>query len=167
MRWRCWWLDLFSPTRNCTVGTTCPFGDHCRRRGLTLPKEFALERISAHARAADQNSRLQPGHRRSVGHRYRRQGSDDPLPRPRVQIYAAGMGEVFGLAETKSARPPRAERSCNDIGKRRSRPTFSTKPGKLSPARIRKDEIHPTVGAPILSRVDFPYPVIPIVRPSS
>jgi diguanylate cyclase (GGDEF)-like protein len=38
------------------------------------------------------------------------------------------------------------------------------KPGRLTPAEFEKMKIHTTVGAQILSRVDFPYPVTPIVR---
>ncbi|HEY6120254.1 MAG TPA: diguanylate cyclase, partial [Pyrinomonadaceae bacterium] len=38
------------------------------------------------------------------------------------------------------------------------------KPGRLTPAEFDKMKIHTVVGAQILSRVDFPYPVIPIVR---
>ena len=39
-----------------------------------------------------------------------------------------------------------------------------SKPGKLSSAEFEKTKIHTTVGAEILSRVNFPYPVIPIVK---
>ena len=38
------------------------------------------------------------------------------------------------------------------------------KPGKLTPAEFEKMKRHVDVGADILSLVDFPYPVVPIVR---
>src|SRR5262249_12369561 len=39
-----------------------------------------------------------------------------------------------------------------------------SKPGKLTPEEFEKMKIHPVVGAEILSRAQFPYPVVPIVR---
>src|SRR5207247_10700661 len=38
------------------------------------------------------------------------------------------------------------------------------KPGKLSPAEFEKMKLHASVGADILSAIEFPYPVVPIVR---
>ena len=38
------------------------------------------------------------------------------------------------------------------------------KPGKLTPAEFERMKTHATVGAEILSEVEFPYPVVPIVR---
>ena len=38
------------------------------------------------------------------------------------------------------------------------------KPGKLTPAEFEKMKLHASVGADILSAIDFPYPVVPIVR---
>ena len=39
-----------------------------------------------------------------------------------------------------------------------------SKPGRLTPEEFEKMKIHPVVGAEILERVQFPYPVVPIVR---
>ena len=38
------------------------------------------------------------------------------------------------------------------------------KPGKLTTAEFEKMKLHASVGADILSAIDFPYPVVPIVR---
>src|SRR5208283_3281632 len=38
------------------------------------------------------------------------------------------------------------------------------KPGRLTPSEFEKMKIHTVVGAEILERVEFPYPVVPIVR---
>src|SRR5207249_3471562 len=38
------------------------------------------------------------------------------------------------------------------------------KPGKLTAAEFEKMKLHVTVGADILTAIDFPYPVVPIVR---
>jgi diguanylate cyclase (GGDEF)-like protein/putative nucleotidyltransferase with HDIG domain len=81
----------------------------------------------------------------------------------RVQIYAAGMGEVFGLSTDEIA-ALKAGALLHDIGKLAVPPHILNKPGPLTPAEFEKMKIHTVVGAQILGRVDFPYPVIPIVR---
>src|SRR5687767_13106588 len=81
----------------------------------------------------------------------------------RVQIYAAGMGEVLGLSRNEIA-ALKAGSLLHDIGKLAVPAHIINKPGRLSPAEFEKMKIHTTVGAQILSRVDFPYPVTPIVR---
>ncbi len=81
----------------------------------------------------------------------------------RVQIYAAGMGQVLGLSQKEIA-ALKAGALLHDIGKLAVPAHIINKPGRLSPAEFEKMKIHTTVGAQILSRVDFPYPVTPIVR---
>jgi diguanylate cyclase (GGDEF)-like protein/putative nucleotidyltransferase with HDIG domain len=81
----------------------------------------------------------------------------------RVQIYAAGMGEVLGLSKAEIA-ALKAGALLHDIGKLAVPAHIINKPGRLTPAEFDKMKIHTTVGAQILSRVDFPYPVTPIVR---
>jgi diguanylate cyclase (GGDEF)-like protein/putative nucleotidyltransferase with HDIG domain len=81
----------------------------------------------------------------------------------RVQIYAAGMGEVFGLSPNEIA-ALKAGALLHDVGKLAVPPHILNKPGPLTPAEFEKMKIHTVVGAQILARVNFPYPVIPIVR---
>src|SRR5258705_7250109 len=81
----------------------------------------------------------------------------------RVQIYAAGMGEVFGLSKAEID-ALKAGALLHDIGKLAVPPHILNKPSPLTPAEFDKMKIHTVVGAQLLSRVDFPYPVIPIVR---
>jgi diguanylate cyclase (GGDEF)-like protein/putative nucleotidyltransferase with HDIG domain len=81
----------------------------------------------------------------------------------RVQIYAAGMGEVFGLTTNEIA-ALKAGALLHDIGKLAVPPHILNKPGPLTPAEFEKMKIHTVVGAQILGRVDFPYPVLPIIR---
>jgi diguanylate cyclase (GGDEF)-like protein len=52
----------------------------------------------------------------------------------------------------------------HDIGKLAVPEHIISKPGKLTPEEFDKMKIHPVVGAEILSRVEFPYPVAPMVR---
>lgn len=81
----------------------------------------------------------------------------------RVQIYAAGMGDVLGLSRTEIA-ALKAGALLHDVGKLAVPAHIINKPGRLTPAEFEKMKIHTTVGAQILSRIDFPYPVTPIVR---
>jgi len=52
----------------------------------------------------------------------------------------------------------------HDIGKLAVPEHIISKPGRLTPEEFEKMKIHPIVGAEILERVRFPYPVAPIVR---
>ena len=81
----------------------------------------------------------------------------------RVQIYAAGMGEVFGLSLNEIA-ALKAAALLHDVGKLAVPSHILNKPGPLTPAEFEKMKIHTVVGAQILARVNFPYPVIPIIR---
>lgn len=81
----------------------------------------------------------------------------------RVQIYAAGMGRVFGLSDRK-IEALKAGALLHDIGKLAVPDHILNKPGRLTSAEFEKMKVHTTVGAEILQRVDFPYPVVPIVR---
>src|SRR6185436_1981207 len=81
----------------------------------------------------------------------------------RVQIYAAGLGKILGLSRAEIA-ALKAGALLHDVGKLAVPAHIINKPGRLTQAEFEKMKIHTTVGAQILSRVDFPYPVIPIVR---
>ena len=81
----------------------------------------------------------------------------------RVQVYAARMGEIFSLTDNEIA-ALKAGALLHDIGKLAVPPHILNKPGRLTPAEFEKMKIHTVVGAQILSRVEFPYPVIPIIR---
>ncbi len=52
----------------------------------------------------------------------------------------------------------------HDIGKLAVPEHIVNKPGKLTPEEFEKIKVHPVVGADILERVRFPYPVVPMVR---
>ncbi len=58
----------------------------------------------------------------------------------------------------------RAAALLHDIGKLGVPENIISKPGRLTPEEFEKMKIHPIVGAEILERVQFPYPVVPIVR---
>jgi diguanylate cyclase (GGDEF)-like protein/putative nucleotidyltransferase with HDIG domain len=81
----------------------------------------------------------------------------------RVQVYAARMGAIFGLSNSEIS-ALKAGALLHDIGKLAVPPHILNKPGRLTPAEFDRMKIHTVVGAQILSRVEFPYPVIPIIR---
>jgi diguanylate cyclase (GGDEF)-like protein/putative nucleotidyltransferase with HDIG domain len=81
----------------------------------------------------------------------------------RVQIYAVEIGKDLGL-EDWQLEALRAASLLHDIGKLAVPEHIISKPGKLTREEFEKMKIHPVVGAEILERVRFPYPVTPIVR---
>ena len=81
----------------------------------------------------------------------------------RVRIYAMELARELGLTEDETE-ALRAASVLHDIGKLAVPEHIISKPGKLTPEEFEKMKIHPIVGAEILEQVDFPYPVVPIVR---
>jgi putative nucleotidyltransferase with HDIG domain len=81
----------------------------------------------------------------------------------RVQLYATEIGKDLGLSE-KEQEALTAAAVLHDIGKLAVPESIISKPGKLTRSEFEKMKIHPVVGAEILERVEFPYPVVPIVR---
>ena len=81
----------------------------------------------------------------------------------RVQTYAMRIGKDLGVDEAQ-LNAIRAAAMLHDIGKLAVPEHILSKPGRLTPEEFEKLKIHPVVGAEILDRVQFPYPVVPIVR---
>jgi diguanylate cyclase (GGDEF)-like protein/putative nucleotidyltransferase with HDIG domain len=81
----------------------------------------------------------------------------------RVRIYAIEVAKELGLsgAELEALN---AASILHDIGKLAVPEHIISKPGRLTPEEFEKMKIHTLVGAEILERVRFPYPVVPIVR---
>ncbi len=80
-----------------------------------------------------------------------------------MQVYAVEVGKELGLDESQ-LEALRAAALLHDIGKLAVPEHIISKPGKLTREEFEKMKIHPVVGAEILERVRFPYPVTPIVR---
>jgi putative nucleotidyltransferase with HDIG domain len=81
----------------------------------------------------------------------------------RVRVYVAELGKLMGLDQSLMQALLIAS-FLHDIGKLAVPEYIINKPGKLTPEEFEKMKIHPVVGADILERVRFPYPVVPIVR---
>ncbi len=81
----------------------------------------------------------------------------------RVRVYAVEIGKEMGLSPVE-LEALRAAALLHDIGKLAVPEHIINKPGRLSPEEFEKMKIHPIVGGEILERVNFPYPVVPIVR---
>jgi diguanylate cyclase (GGDEF)-like protein/putative nucleotidyltransferase with HDIG domain len=81
----------------------------------------------------------------------------------RVRVYATEIGKELGLP-TPELEALKAAAILHDIGKLAVPEHIISKPGKLTPEEFEKMKIHPAVGAKILERVKFPYPVAPVVR---
>ena len=81
----------------------------------------------------------------------------------RVRVYATEVGKILELPDDE-LQALQAAALLHDIGKLAVPENIISKPGKLTPEEFEKMKIHPIVGAEILERVQFPYPVVPIVR---
>jgi diguanylate cyclase (GGDEF)-like protein/putative nucleotidyltransferase with HDIG domain len=81
----------------------------------------------------------------------------------RVRVYAIEVAKELGLSGGEME-ALQAAALLHDIGKLAVPEHIISKPGRLTPEEFEKMKIHPVVGAEILERVRFPYPVVPIVR---
>lgn len=116
-----------------------------KTKELTESSRIHLATVEALATAIDARDQVGIGHVR------------------RTQIYAVGMGEVLGLSSDEIS-ALRTGALLHDIGKLGVPDHILNKPGQLTPAEMEKMKIHATVGAAILEKVKFPYPVVPTVK---
>ena len=81
----------------------------------------------------------------------------------RVQVYAVEMSKAAGLSEER-VQAVRAAAILHDIGKLAVPEHILSKPGRLTREEFEKVKTHTVIGAEIVERIQFPYPVAPIVR---
>jgi putative nucleotidyltransferase with HDIG domain len=82
----------------------------------------------------------------------------------RVQIAAVALARETGITDGPTIQAIEAAALLHDTGKIAVPEHILNKPGKLTPAEFERMKLHAPIGAEILSAIDFPYPVVPIVR---
>jgi putative nucleotidyltransferase with HDIG domain len=81
----------------------------------------------------------------------------------RVQAYAMGLARALEIKDGTTLQAIEAAALLHDTGKIAVPEHILNKPGRLTPAEFETMKSHVDVGADILSAIDFPYPVVPIV----
>jgi putative nucleotidyltransferase with HDIG domain len=115
-------------------------------RHLTQLNALYMSTIETLAMAIDAKDQITHGHIR------------------RVQTYAVGLAREVGVTDEAILRAVEAAALLHDMGKLAVPEYILNKPGPLTAAEFEKMKLHASVGADILSAIDFPYPVVPIVR---
>lgn len=82
----------------------------------------------------------------------------------RVHAYALGLARAMRITDTLTLEAIEAAALLHDTGKLAVPEHILNKPGKLTPAEFETMKLHVDVGVDILSSIEFPYPVVPIVR---
>ncbi len=82
----------------------------------------------------------------------------------RVQTRALELARALGVDGEAELQAIKAAALLHDIGKLAIPEHILNKPGRLTAAEYEVMKRHAPIGAEILSVIDFPYPVVPIVR---
>ena len=82
----------------------------------------------------------------------------------RVQRFALGLAQKVGVKDHVQLQALEAAALLHDMGKIAVPEHILNKPSKLTAGEFEKMKLHASVGADILSSINFPYPVVPIVR---
>jgi putative nucleotidyltransferase with HDIG domain len=82
----------------------------------------------------------------------------------RVQQGALALARELGVSDEPSLKAIEAGALLHDTGKIAVPEHILNKPGRLTPSEFEKMKRHAPIGAQILSSIEFPYPVVPIVR---
>lgn len=82
----------------------------------------------------------------------------------RVQRFAVGLARALGVTDERQLRAIEAAALLHDMGKLAIPEFILNKPGKLTVREFSVMKTHAAIGADLLSSIQFPYPVVPIVR---
>ena len=82
----------------------------------------------------------------------------------RVQQGTLALARAVGVTDPVQLQAIEAAALLHDTGKIAVPEHILNKPGKLTEAEFEKMKRHAPIGAEILSSIEFPYPVVPIVR---
>lgn len=122
-----------------------------------------FEKINAKTREAEEMSRLHLSTVEALATAIDAKDQTSHCHVRRVQIYTEGLGTMLGLSQPELAALS-AGALLHDVGKLAVPDHILNKPGALTAPEFEKTKVHTVVGAEILSRVNFPYPVVPIVK---
>jgi putative nucleotidyltransferase with HDIG domain len=82
----------------------------------------------------------------------------------RVQQHTLAVAAALGVTDRTELKAIEAGALLHDIGKLAVPDYILNKPTALTPAEFEIIKKHPSMGARILTAVEFPYPIVPIVR---
>jgi putative nucleotidyltransferase with HDIG domain len=82
----------------------------------------------------------------------------------RVQDRSLELARLLGVSDDLEMQAIKAAALLHDVGKLAIPEHILNKPGRLTPAEYEIMKRHAAIGADILSVIEFPYPVAPIVR---
>jgi putative nucleotidyltransferase with HDIG domain len=82
----------------------------------------------------------------------------------RVQRHTLGVAAALGVTDLRELKAIEAGALLHDIGKLAVPDYVLNKPSALTPAEFETMKKHASMGARILAAVEFPYPIVPIVR---
>jgi diguanylate cyclase (GGDEF)-like protein/putative nucleotidyltransferase with HDIG domain len=115
-----------------------------KQRHVLQTSDLHLSTIEALARAIDAKDQTAQTHIR------------------RVQVFATRLAEAVGLSDA-DIQGVKTAALLHDIGKLAVPEHILSKPGPLTQEEFQKIRIHPQVGAEIIAKVPFPYPVAPLI----
>jgi putative nucleotidyltransferase with HDIG domain len=82
----------------------------------------------------------------------------------RVQLLSIQLARALGINDRPVLEAIKAAALLHDVGKIGIPEHILNKPGRLTASEFEVMKQHAPMGAEILSLIDFPYPVVPIVR---
>ena len=82
----------------------------------------------------------------------------------RVQEYSVALAQQMGVDDENLIKAIEAASLLHDMGKLAVPEHILNKPGRLTGAEFEIMKTHSSAGADILAAIEFPYPVVPIVR---
>ncbi len=82
----------------------------------------------------------------------------------RVQAYCVALAQALGVEDVDTLKSLEAAALLHDVGKIGIPEHILNKPGPLSRAEFEEMKRHVSIGAEILSTIEFPFPVVPIVK---
>lgn len=82
----------------------------------------------------------------------------------RVQVQSVRLARALGVSDSLVLEAIKAAALLHDVGKIGIPEHILNKPGRLTVSEFEVMKQHAPMGAEILSVIDFPYPVVPIVR---